>query len=85
MQFARQHAKVRDFTSRHACLEVKFGFRQVKACFIGGSLPVILSSMGLVCMFDQLTFLLASLNSEGFFKINVMKSVRKQIEIIKKQ
>ena len=28
MQFARQHAKVRDFTSRHACLEVKFGFRQ---------------------------------------------------------
>ena len=46
MQFARQHAKVRDFTSRHACLEVKFGFRQVQVCFIGGSLPVILSSMG---------------------------------------
>ena len=45
VQFARQHAKVRDFTSRHACLEVKFGFRQVQVCFIGGSLPVILSSM----------------------------------------
>ena len=45
MQFARQHAKVRDFTSRHACLEVKFGFREVQVCFIGGSLPVILSSM----------------------------------------
>ena len=36
---------MRDFTSRHACLEVKFGFRKVQACFIGGSLPVILSSM----------------------------------------
>ena len=45
VQFARQHAKVRDFTSRHACLEVKFGFRQVQVCFIGGSLSVILSSM----------------------------------------
>ena len=45
VQLARQHAKVRDFTSRHACLEVKFGFRQVQVCFIGGSLPVILSSM----------------------------------------
>ena len=45
VKFARQHAKVRDFTSRHACLEVKFGFRQVQVCFIGGSLPVILSSM----------------------------------------
>ena len=45
MQFVRQHAKVWDFTSRHACLEVKFGFRQVQVCFIGGSLPVILSSM----------------------------------------
>ena len=40
-----QHAKVRDFTSRHACA-VKFGFRQVQVCFIAGSLPVILSSMG---------------------------------------
>ena len=37
---------MRDFTSRHACLEVKFGFRKVQACFIGGSLPVTLSSMG---------------------------------------
>ena len=46
VQFARQHAKVRDFTSRHACLEVKFGFRQIQVCFIGGSLPVILISMG---------------------------------------
>ena len=45
VQFARQHAKVWDFTSRHACLEVKFGFSQVQVCFIGGSLPVILSSM----------------------------------------
>ena len=45
VQFAREHAKVRDFTSRHACLEVKFGFRQIQVCFIGGSLPVILSSM----------------------------------------
>ena len=49
VQFARQHAKVRDFTSRHACLEVKFGFRQVQVCFIGGSLPVILSSMRTSC------------------------------------
>ena len=45
VQFGRQHAKVRDFTSRHACLEIKFGFRQVQVCFIGGSLQVILSSM----------------------------------------
>ena len=50
VQFARQHAKVRDFTSRHACLEVKFGFRQVQVCFIGGSLPVILSSMFQACI-----------------------------------
>ena len=53
VQFARQHAKVRDFTSRHACLEVKFGFRQVQVCFIGGSLPVILSSM--VIIYTQMT------------------------------
>ena len=54
VQFARQHAKVRDFTSRHACLEVKFGFRQVQVCFIGGSLPVILSSMGRTVYMNKL-------------------------------
>ena len=56
MQFARQHAKVRDFTSRHACLEVKFGFRQVQVCFIGGSLPVILSSMVRISATDPAIF-----------------------------
>ena len=55
VQFARQHAKVRDFTSRHACLEVKFGFRQVQVCFIGGSLPVILSLLVVIYSCVEIT------------------------------
>ena len=33
VQFARQHVKVRDFTSRQACLEVKFYFYLKKKLF----------------------------------------------------
>ena len=50
-QFARQHAKVRDLTYTHACLEVKFGFRQVQKCLKGGSFPVIWTSCSTAVQF----------------------------------